>query len=110
VLYRKRTNVEFRFSAQIGEYDVDNVILDLVSNMNVLPKQTWAMMGKPKLVLSHVELRLTNHHKIVSIGCLTRVHVNIDGVRSVAYFEVIEMMDDSQPYLVLMGLVWDFDN
>jgi len=38
LLCRKRTNGEFRFSAQIGEYDVDNVILDLGSNVNVLPK------------------------------------------------------------------------
>jgi hypothetical protein len=28
VLRRKRTNEEFRFDAQIGEYDVDNVIFD----------------------------------------------------------------------------------
>jgi hypothetical protein len=38
VLRRKRTNKEFRFSAQIGEYDVDNVILDSGSYVNVLPK------------------------------------------------------------------------
>jgi hypothetical protein len=38
VLHRKRTNEEFKFSEQIGEYDVDNVILDLGSDVNVLPK------------------------------------------------------------------------
>jgi hypothetical protein len=38
VLHRKRTNKEFRFSVQIGEYDVDNVILDLGYDVNVLPK------------------------------------------------------------------------
>jgi hypothetical protein len=36
--------------------------------------------------------------------------MNIDGVHSVAEFEVIEIMDDSQPYLALMGLEWEFDN
>ena len=39
VLRRKRTNKEFILSAQIGEYDVDNVIMDLRSNVNVLPKK-----------------------------------------------------------------------
>jgi hypothetical protein len=29
VLRKKRTNGEFRLSVQIGEYDVDNIILDL---------------------------------------------------------------------------------
>jgi hypothetical protein len=47
VLRRKRTNEEFKFSAQIGEYDVDNVILDLGSDVNFLPKKTWELMGKP---------------------------------------------------------------
>jgi hypothetical protein len=81
VLHRKRTNGEFRFSAQIGEYDVDNVILDLGSDVNVLPKQTWEMMGKPKLVWSLVQLRIANQHKIVLIGRLKGVSVNIDGTR-----------------------------
>jgi hypothetical protein len=46
-----------------------------------------------------------NHHKIVSTGRLKGVHVNIDGVRSVADFEVIEILGYSQPYIEQMGLV-----
>ena len=61
-------------------------------------------MGKPKLVWSLVQLRLVNQHKIITIGRLTGVPVNIDGVCSVEDFEVIEIMDDSQPYPTLMGL------
>jgi hypothetical protein len=50
VLHRKRTNEKFKFSVQSGEYDVDNVILDLGSEVNFLPKKTCDMMGQPKLV------------------------------------------------------------
>jgi hypothetical protein len=39
VLHRKRTNKEFRLSVQIGEYDVDNIILDLGYNVNVFPNR-----------------------------------------------------------------------
>jgi hypothetical protein len=46
VMCKKRTNGEFRLSAQIGEYDVDNVILDLGSDVNVLPKQTLGKDGE----------------------------------------------------------------
>jgi hypothetical protein len=46
VLHKKSTNEEFKFSVQIGEYDVDNVILDFGSDVNVLPKNTWEMIGK----------------------------------------------------------------
>jgi hypothetical protein len=67
-------------------------------------------MGKPKLVWSHVQLRLENQHKIVPIGHLAGVPMNIDGVRNMADFEVIEIMDDNQPYPELMGLEWDFYN
>jgi hypothetical protein len=74
---------------------VDNIILDLGSDVKVLPKKTWELMGKPKLVWSPVHLRLANQHKIVSIGRLTGVPVNIDGVCKVEYFEVIEILDDS---------------
>lgn len=38
VLRWKRTNEEFKFNAQIVEYDVDNVILDLGLDVDVLPK------------------------------------------------------------------------
>jgi hypothetical protein len=79
-------------------------MLDLGSNVNFLPKNTWEMMGKPKLIWSPIHLRLAHQHKIVPIGPLTKVLVNIDGVHSVADFEFIEIMDDSKPYPSLMGI------
>jgi len=33
---------------QIGEYEMDQVILDLGLDANVLPKQTWEHMGGPR--------------------------------------------------------------
>jgi hypothetical protein len=89
---------------------LDNIILDLGFDVNLLPKKTWDLMGKPKLVWSLVQLKLVNQPKIVLIGWLARATVNIDGVRSIEDFEVIEIMDESQPYTTLMGLEWDFDN
>jgi hypothetical protein len=89
---------------------VDNVILDLGFDVNVLPKQTWEMMGKDKLLWSPVQLRLMNQHKIVLIGRLMEVPVNMDGVRNVKDFEVIEIMDEIKPYPMMMGLEWAFDN
>jgi hypothetical protein len=86
---------------------VDNDILDLGYYVNVLPKNTCEMMGKPKLIWSLVQLRLTNKHKIVPIGRLIGIPMNIDGVHSVAHFEVIEIVDDSQPYPTFMRLKWN---
>jgi hypothetical protein len=106
VLRRKRTNEEFKFNAHIREYNVDNVILDLGSDVNVLPKQTWEMMGEPELIWSPVHLRFANRHKIVLIGQLMGIPVNIDGVCNMENFEVIEIIDNSQPHPILMGMEW----
>ena len=47
-------------NAQIGEYDMTDVILDLGSKVNVLTKQTWEKMGKPTLEWSPIQLILAN--------------------------------------------------
>ena len=57
---RIRMGREMRLNAQIGEYDMIDVILDLGFKVNVLNKQTWEQMGKPTLEWSHIELRLAN--------------------------------------------------
>lgn len=36
-----RMGQEMRLTTQIGEYEMDQVILDLVSDANVLPKKNW---------------------------------------------------------------------
>jgi hypothetical protein len=36
--------------------------------------------------------------------------MDIDGVRTFSYFEVIEIVDDSYPYPTLLGIDWDFNN
>ena len=38
---------EMRMIVHIGDYDVDSIILDLGSDVNILTKKTWEMMGKP---------------------------------------------------------------
>ena len=56
----RRTGREMRLNAQIGEYDMTDVILDLGSKVNVLTKQTWEQMGKPTLAWSPIQLNLAN--------------------------------------------------
>jgi hypothetical protein len=38
------------------------------------------------------------------------VSVNIDVVRNIDDFEVIEIVDDNKPYPSFLGIDWDFDN
>jgi hypothetical protein len=41
---------------------------------------------------------------------LEHVLVDIDKVRTFAYFEVIEIVDDNCPYPTLLGIDWSFNN
>jgi hypothetical protein len=107
---KRRTNKELHLSAQIGDYDVDYVVLDLGSEVNVMTKQTWALMGKPRLIYSPIRLRMANQQAVSPFGRLEHVPVDIDGVRTFADFEVIEIVDDSCPYPALLGIDWAFNN
>jgi hypothetical protein len=52
---RKRwTGMKFRLNAQIDDYKIKDVILDLGSDVNVFPKRTLEAMGKAKLVYSPI--------------------------------------------------------
>jgi hypothetical protein len=110
---RRRTSREFRLNANIKDFNMGDIILDLVSEVNVLPKKTWKCMGEPTLGYSPVQLKLANQHRVLPIGRLkgvSDVTVNLDGVCTKADFEVIEIVDSTTPYSALLGLDWAFDN
>jgi hypothetical protein len=67
-------------------------------------------MGKPKLIYSPIRLRMANKQAIRPFGILEHVPMDIDEVRTFAYFEVIKIVDDSCPYPTLLGIDWAFNN
>lgn len=62
---RRRTGKEFRLDAQIDGYDIKDVMLDLGSDVNIMPNKSWEAMGKPKLVYSPIQLRMANQYCIL---------------------------------------------
>ena len=70
IMGHTRTGREMRLTAQVGEFEIDEVILDLGSEVNFLTKQTWEHMGSPKLVRSHIHLRLDNQWWLSPLGQL----------------------------------------
>jgi NifB/MoaA-like Fe-S oxidoreductase len=57
---RRRTSREFRLNANIGDFNMGDIILGLGYEVNVLPKKTWKCMGEPTLGYSNVQLKLEN--------------------------------------------------
>ncbi len=68
---------------------MDQVILDLGSDANVLSKQTWERMGRPTLQWSLIQLRMENQQKIIPMGCLEGVTIDIEGMSTLVDFQVI---------------------
>jgi hypothetical protein len=81
-----------------------DVILDLGSKVNVLPKKAWKCMGEPTLGYSLVQLKLENQHILLPIGRLKGVTVYLDGMHTMEYFEVTMIVDVTTPYPTLLGL------
>ena len=96
--HKRLTGREMWLTAHIGDCDMDKVILDLGSDANVLPKQTWQRMGEPKLEWSTIQVRMDNQQKIIPLGRISKIIVDIAGVKVWAEFEVIQIVEYEDPY------------
>ena len=63
-------------------------------------------MGRPTLQWSLIQLRMVNQLKIIPMGRLQGVTVDIEGASALADFEVIKIVDDSNPYPTSLGIDW----
>jgi hypothetical protein len=109
-LRKVRTRKEFILVAQLDEFEINDVMLDLGSDVNILSKKIWEALGKPKLTYSPIQLKMANQYCIFPIGKLENVEIDVPGVKTVADFEVIKIMGDKDPYPALLGIDWDYDN
>ena len=47
---------------------------------------------------------------MLPIGRLSERHVEVEGLRTYANFEVIDIVDDTNPYPNILGIDWVIDN
>ena len=59
---------------------------------------------------SLVRLRLANQEKVQPIGHVSNLVVDIEGMKTRADFDVIEVVGDGGSYPVLLGIGWDNDS
>ena len=103
-LQKRKTGKEMRMNGQIGDYEVDSVILHLGSDVNILTNKIWQLMGKRMLGWSLVQLRLANQAKVQPIGHVSNLVVDIEGMKTRADFDVIEVVGDGGSYLTLLRI------
>jgi hypothetical protein len=68
------------------------------------------MYAEPTLGYSPIQLKLENQHRVIPIGRLKGVLVDLYGVRTMVYFDVIGIVGNTTPYPTLLGLDWEFYN
>ena len=107
---KRNTGKEMRMNIYIGDYEVDSVILDLGSDVNILTKQTWKSMGNPMLGWSPVQLWLANQAKVQPISSVSNLVIDIERMKTHAEFDVIEFVEDGGSYPTLLGIRWDNDS
>ena len=66
-------------------------------------------MGKQKLEWSTIQLRMANQQKIIPLGRLSGIMVDIARVKVRVHFGVIQIVKDADPYPALLGLYWAID-
>ena len=103
-LHKKNTGKEMHMNIQIGDYEVDSIILDLGSDVNILRKKTWNKMGMPMLFWSPVPLRLANHAKVQPMGRVSNLVIYVEGMKTHADFDVIEFFNGEGSYPALLGI------
>ena len=67
-------------------------------------------MGNPTLGQSLVQLHLANQAKVQPIGRVSNLVVDIEGMKTRADFDVIEVVEDGGSYPMLLGIGWDNDS
>ena len=105
-IYRR----EFILNAHINDYKISDVMLHFGFDVNTLSKKTWEAMGNPKLIYSPIQLSMANQYYIYLVGRIQNVEVDLVGVKTCSYFEVIEIMGENDPYPSLLGMDWDYEN
>jgi hypothetical protein len=68
------------------------------------------MYGRSHFRLLTCSVKLPNQHRVLPNGRLKGLTIDLDGVCTNAYFEVIEIVDGTTPYPSLLWLDWEFDN
>ena len=53
---KRRTRKELHVNTQIAGFQIKDTMLDLGSDVNILPRNTWEALGRPKLTYSPIQL------------------------------------------------------
>jgi hypothetical protein len=90
---------------RIGDFDIDYV-LDKETQMNIMTKRTWEILGKPVMVLSLGGIGLFRGNLITLCGRLTHTSMSDHGTSTEEDFEIIKFVENNAPFSIFLGKTW----
>jgi hypothetical protein len=85
---------------------VPQAIVDFGSQVNILLKETWINMGRPRLTKSTNFLKLADQRFVEPIEILRNAETIIMGILTLVDFEVINLVEGILAYTTLVGQPW----
>ena len=92
-------------STIIGDFDID-CVLDEETHVNVMPKSTREILGKPVIIPSLGRIGLFKGNMITLGGRVTNVLMISHGTSIEEEFKVIKFVENNTPFLLLLGTTW----
>ena len=91
---------------EIEGYHVRQVVLNFGSQVNIMTRDTWEQLGKPRLYESGIYLKLADQGLIEPIGVWKNVDTMIKGISTKVNFEIINPKEGSSSFPALVGRPW----
>jgi hypothetical protein len=90
---------------RIGDFDID-CVLDEETQVNIMTKRTWKILGKPVMVPSLGGIRLFRGKLITLCGRLTQISMSAYGTSTEEEFYIIKFVENNTPFDILLGKTW----
>jgi hypothetical protein len=91
--------------ARIGDFDID-CVLDEDTQVNVMAERTWEAIGRPAMIPSLGGLGLFIGKLVNLCGRLAQIPMTINGTSTEEDFEIIQFIEESTPFTMLIGKPW----
>ena len=93
-------------SERIEDFDIDCIVLDEETRVNIMTEKTWEVLGKPTVVPYLGRIVLFKGKMITLCGRVTTVPIIVHGTSIEEEFEVIRFVKDNAPFPLFLGKNW----
>jgi hypothetical protein len=94
-----------RIVTRIEDFDID-CVLNEETHVNIMPKSTWEILGKPAMIPSLGRIGVFKGNMITLCGRVTNIPMISHETSTKEDFEVIRFVENNAPFHLLLGKTW----